>query len=138
MTNFHATGVFANYSNNCGELMNDYDLALYEAMIVARIPDYIAWCGDELFVASECKLTNSDVAREWLDITADAWEEYCEATADDDAYFTAADDYDLELPVGYNPGWDDGTHDDRCIYGDDCNSDEDDELTIGDIIDSYI
>lgn len=118
------------------ECVNEYDIALYERMVAARLPDEVEWVDDELRVPDDSDLlTDSAFEYEWHDLANDAWEEFCTCTGSDAAWLNAAGMYGVEVPDGYNPGWDDGTHDDRAAYGDDYDgSEDDDELTIGDIL----
>lgn len=115
--------------------MNEYDVALYCRMTAARLPEEVIWEDDRLLVDdgvldADGFEDESDVIRwynmelEWGYITDAAWNEFCRATASDAAYFAAAKEHGLELPEGYNPGWDDGTHDERCADDDNDNDEE--------------
>lgn len=74
--------------------MTDWEIELYDAILAARLPEQVEWCGDELIAD-----VDADVPKDFdlAEAINEAWEEFCGLDSRE-KLIEAAERYNVDLP----------------------------------------
>lgn len=124
MTTMKIHSILSNYLDNIfGEYApTDTDIELVDAIIAANLPDDIDWAGDELQAPVDTDYDGAEIWEAATDAAADAFY----GIGSEDEYRAVAESYGVDVPDDYV--WGENAGDD--------GDDDDDGLTIGDILDA--